>query len=188
MIMRTYILPAAAAAAAAFAATPSSAAVTVVDGSCINVSDAAGCLFNGNITEGTTLETQNAYNTYNNTNPSANPDITLTWLFKSDDGMGFPGVVTPPDGLSGTWNTPGFLVEYIAVKAGPQFVLYKLAAPASSGTYSTAGLGDPQRALSHLSFFGTAVPEPATWAMMISGFGLMGAAMRRRTRVNVAFA
>jgi hypothetical protein len=24
------------------------------------------------------------------------------------------------------------------------------------------------------------VPEPATWAMMITGFGLAGAAMRRR--------
>ena len=27
---------------------------------------------------------------------------------------------------------------------------------------------------------GSAVPEPATWAMMIAGFGLVGAAMRRR--------
>ena len=27
---------------------------------------------------------------------------------------------------------------------------------------------------------GNAVPEPATWAMLISGFGLVGAAMRRR--------
>ena len=25
------------------------------------------------------------------------------------------------------------------------------------------------------------VPEPATWAMMIAGFGLTGGAMRRRT-------
>lgn len=32
-----------------------------------------------------------------------------------------------------------------------------------------------------------AVPEPATWAMMISGFGFIGAAMRRR-RVTVSFA
>ena len=28
------------------------------------------------------------------------------------------------------------------------------------------------------------VPEPATWAMMMLGFGAMGAAMRRRTKVN----
>jgi hypothetical protein len=33
-----------------------------------------------------------------------------------------------------------------------------------------------------------AVPEPATWAMMISGFGFVGAAMRRRRRVAVSFA
>lgn len=34
------------------------------------------------------------------------------------------------------------------------------------------------------------VPEPATWAMMIGGFGLVGMAMRRRSRarVSVAFA
>jgi hypothetical protein len=32
------------------------------------------------------------------------------------------------------------------------------------------------------------VPEPATWAMFIGGFGLIGAAMRRRQRVSVRFA
>jgi len=32
-----------------------------------------------------------------------------------------------------------------------------------------------------------AVPEPATWAMMIAGFGVVGAAARRR-RTNVSFA
>jgi hypothetical protein len=35
---------------------------------------------------------------------------------------------------------------------------------------------------------GPRVPEPATWAMMISGFGLLGAAARRRTRTGVTFA
>jgi len=30
-----------------------------------------------------------------------------------------------------------------------------------------------------------AVPEPASWAMMIGGFGLVGGAMRRRTRTGV---
>jgi hypothetical protein len=34
----------------------------------------------------------------------------------------------------------------------------------------------------------TAVPEPATWAMMIGGFGLIGSTMRRRKRLSVRFA
>jgi hypothetical protein len=31
-----------------------------------------------------------------------------------------------------------------------------------------------------------AVPEPASWAMMIAGFGLVGSALRRRTPARVA--
>jgi hypothetical protein len=33
-----------------------------------------------------------------------------------------------------------------------------------------------------------AIPEPATWAMMIGGFGLVGMASRRRTRAAVTYA
>ncbi len=33
-----------------------------------------------------------------------------------------------------------------------------------------------------------AVPEPATWAMMIFGFGMVGGAMRRRQKVRFAYA
>jgi hypothetical protein len=33
-----------------------------------------------------------------------------------------------------------------------------------------------------------AVPEPASWAMMIAGFGLAGAALRRRAKVTVTYA
>jgi PEP-CTERM motif len=32
-----------------------------------------------------------------------------------------------------------------------------------------------------------AVPEPATWGMMLAGFGIVGGAMRRRQRVSVSF-
>jgi hypothetical protein len=38
------------------------------------------------------------------------------------------------------------------------------------------------------SFAGSAVPEPAAWAMLIAGFGLTGAAMRRRqARMTTVF-
>jgi hypothetical protein len=42
-------------------------------------------------------------------------------------------------------------------------------------------------ALTHFSGqVGAAVPEPASWALMIAGFGLAGAAARRRTAVSFA--
>ncbi|MCS6986475.1 MAG: PEPxxWA-CTERM sorting domain-containing protein [Sphingomonadaceae bacterium] len=33
---------------------------------------------------------------------------------------------------------------------------------------------------------GRAVPEPATWGLMIAGFGLVGAALRRRRATVLA--
>ncbi|XHR99425.1 hypothetical protein ACFB49_10210 [Sphingomonas sp. DBB INV C78] len=46
---------------------------------------------------------------------------------------------------------------------------------------STAGQFDN---ITLLPATAAAVPEPATWAMMISGFGLVGGAMRRRAKVQ----
>jgi len=77
-------------------------------------------------------------------------------------------------------------------------IVHPYAAPAvgSIGTVAFNGLGltgnthtvqfiqDPTFVwtfVSEVSFFGGAgVPEPATWAMMIAGFGLAGATLRRR--------
>lgn len=43
--------------------------------------------------------------------------------------------------------------------------------------------------ISEVSFAGTsAVPEPASWALMIGGFGLVGVALRRRRTVRAAIA
>jgi hypothetical protein len=35
---------------------------------------------------------------------------------------------------------------------------------------------------------GGAVPEPSTWAMLIGGFAMVGAAMRRRAKSVLTFA
>lgn len=51
---------------------------------------------------------------------------------------------------------------------------------------SFGGSGNAGIALDNVSV--TAVPEPATWGMMILGFGLIGAAARRRQNVRVSFA
>jgi hypothetical protein len=110
---------------------------------------------------------------------------------------------------SGGW-TSAAPVSFVSVKAGNEFMLYQLAAPATSGLWSTAGLVNKNlipHAVSHISLWsGTfssgvplpptvddplgdavddmrgAIPEPATWAMMILGFGAIGAILRRRAR------
>ncbi len=163
-------------------------AVTLSPTLCNSASDPVGCLFlNGNIANaGNVAAAQTVYNT------AKNPDIALNLLFET--GNAFPGVVTFDDATntSGTWSLPGYVVDYLAVKAGNDFVLYKLAMPASSGTWSTNNLVNGQgirKQLSHLTFFGVAaVPEPAVWAMMIGGLGLVGAASRRGRRASVTFA
>lgn len=52
-----------------------------------------------------------------------------------------------------------------------------------TGPFTAGAEGDRLQVL-----FGNAVPEPATWAMMIGGFGLVGAAARRRSTTRVTLA
>jgi hypothetical protein len=183
----------------------SSAAVMVVDGKCTSVTAAKGCLFKGNINtsadgNNSYLEAQAAYNLYNNTHASAAPDIFLKPIIASDapDFAKSFGGITGAGSTSGTWSLNGFLVNYIGVKSGSNFILYGLTTPSASGSWTTADLpgikngpnkGNPQ-ALSHLTFFGnpvpvSSVPEPSTWAMMIMGIGFVGSTMRRRKAGNV---
>lgn len=179
----------------------SASASTVVASACTSVASAAGCKFDGNINGNASasnansyLSAQNAYNLFNNGKPAAGPDITLNYLGDTD--AGFPGLFTGAGGTAGSWSLNGYLVDYVAVKAGASFVLFKLASPASSGAWSTVGLTNKQgqlQNLSHLAFFGSAataaVPEPASWAMMIGGLGMVGGTMRRRkTRTALSFA
>lgn len=179
--MRRVIGSALLASALAFASP--AAASTVVTTKCVSVAHPDGCLFDGNINSSPNgpngyLSAQDAYNAIRD------PDITLNALFSSND-AGFPGTVT--GSTSGTWSLPGYLVDFIAVKAAEKFVLYQIT-PASSGTWDTFDIPYKKNphGLSHIVFFGsqTGVPEPGTWAMMIAGFGMVGAAMRRRKKAQ----
>lgn len=114
---------------------------------------------------------------------------------KSDANPGlFSFNPNPPAGaLSGTWSVlDGTLITYLTVKAGPQFALYQLSPPSSSGTWTTAGLvvgRGNQPGLSHLSFWTdnsfevmavAPVPEPATYALVGSGLLVLAWRLRRR--------
>lgn len=46
-------------------------------------------------------------------------------------------------------------------------------------------MGVPETIYVRFSNFSSAVPEPATWAFMIFGFGAVGGAMRRQRKANV---
>ena len=99
-----------------------------------------------------------------------------------------------------TWFTSGGF-ENATVTSGPTGVTNLLwgygqsieAIPSTSGVSYVRGtlVGGPQ----DIGLVGTskmlvdtqAVPEPASWAMMIGGFAIVGAAMRRRT-VSIRFA
>lgn len=57
-------------------------------------------------------------------------------------------------------------------------------ATGSGGTLSFAALGTNDSLGGYIEDVQlTAVPEPATWAMMLGGFGLAGTALRRRSRL-----
>ncbi len=80
---------------------------------------------------------------------------------------------------------------------GPGFVNGKLASVNSYGLSFGTDFGDCRAGLNsscgeysgyvpiyiHEAFISGAVPEPASWAMMIAGFGLVGGAVRRRRGV-----
>jgi hypothetical protein len=58
-----------------------------------------------------------------------------------------------------------------------------------AGTYTLTRYGTGEIGTLVISdVSGGAVPEPASWALMLGGFGLVGGAMRRRQRMAVRFA
>lgn len=91
---------------------------------------------------------------------------------------------------SGTWDVVNnsVLIKYITIKAANSFSVYELAGGgANNGPFTTLAMlnnGGQQPTVSHISFWtvsAQAVPEPASWAMLIAGFAAVGGMLRRRT-------
>ena len=108
----------------------------------------------------------------------------VNWGFANNDGPGgLPGTflsagtdVVSSVSFLGTDPSFGLNVDQIFFNVGPQALgpgTYYFAIQAISPAFETyLGFGAP----------GPTVPEPATWAMMLVGFGGIGAALRRRPR------
>ncbi|WP_448580096.1 PEPxxWA-CTERM sorting domain-containing protein [Thermaurantiacus sp.] len=183
--------------APAMAAKPGQGNPSLSSG-CVSVALAdGGCLFSGN--DQNTALVQQIYNAAGK--PGGPIELNLIAKFELPGSLwgdltldGF-GTVTGLNSPKGGWSlADAWLVDYVSVKAGNQFLLYRLDTPAMSGVWSTLGaLGGKD--LSHISFYGRpqvapppgnlgggtgVIPEASTWAMLITGFGLVGLAMRRR--------
>lgn len=82
-----------------------------------------------------------------------------------------------------------------ALPAGQWFNVAQTFVASTTGTYDfnftynsgAAAAADAMVDRVYVQAVPGAVPEPASWAMMIGGFGMVGGAMRRR-RANIAFA
>ena len=87
----------------------------------------------------------------------------------------YSGFFTP----TGTPNVLNTFVDYIVTGGTGRFL-------GASGTIHGVGILDrnPTRPINSLTLNGSldmpAVPEPATWGLMIMGFGMVGAMVRRR--------
>lgn len=100
-------------------------------------------------------------------------------LFFTLPGFGFSGFSPIEDVLDGLIFESAGLIGYDGVSAvGPTDVTVAVAQLTIGGRLVAFTARDAR-------FSAAAVPEPASWAMMIAGFGLAGAALRRGRRVAV---
>lgn len=195
--MKTKYFSAALAAFSAIAmTTPASAALTLGSTACAltDISPTASACkgwYTGNLVSGSTkTEQAGALNTL--LGVSTFTGSTLTWL------------ETLPSLSGGTINfaTALYGKTVVGIHVGAargastgvgyqgtaffEFDAGNLAGGLNTFSFNRAGLSNA-RLYSTGTFVSSPVPEPATWGMMIAGFGLVGASLRRRKTVR-AFA
>jgi PEP-CTERM motif len=121
--------------------------------------------------------------------------INLFTASFSLNGGGASGILANPAGASfsnyvtGAGTFDGGSVDFsvpVSLLAGNNSFSFAYSAPGASNGGGQS-LGDEGFNITNV-VLSSAVPEPATWAMMIVGFALVGASMRRRTTTRVSFA
>ena len=194
------ILPLLAASAAIAFCAPASAATFVVDAFTHSSNAGAGTPLNTGIalTAGQTLTVSSSTNDLWSAGAlprfsDANGLVGNRFATAADDSGQAPGTQIGQN--FGLWNNFGYDAPYGALvgRIGSSYQLLgaNFSGPAwATGTlelfYWDSNQGDNAGSI---AFDINAVPEPATWGMMIMGFGVMGAAMRRRRQqVRVTYA
>jgi opacity protein-like surface antigen len=102
--------------------------------------------------------------------------------FSFTSGFFMPGTVEVYSGAGGT----GTLLGSLSGLLGNPFAFSPFSIPLSGVAHSVVITGTPGTLGFDDLRFTTGVPEPATWALMIGGFGLAGAALRRRRPAAIA--
>jgi hypothetical protein len=114
-----------------------------------------------NLKLGSTTFTLANTDLFRNSSPLSYDDPTLYTLYGK-----------PSTGVAGTTDDFSFTFNPYKGTFANNF-LYATANPAIGGTFAD-----------RIVLTAAAVPEPATWALMIGGFAIAGAAMRRRTATS----
>lgn len=185
--MKTFLI--AAAAAAVFAAAPAAATVTVTFDSLVaptylgngdSVTD-SGFTFTSNsgaynyLWDGSATNSNGTNNLVSSGFFGAGPGFTITKV-----GGGSFKLVSFDAAISfySTQTTATLTAGSAVVNYTPTLTTYTVNQTGSSITISN-GLTDGYWTIDNV-VFGSAVPEPASWSMLITGFGLIGFAARRR--------
>lgn len=90
-------------------------------------------------------------------------------------------------GFANTLNGGGLVITGTTIDlTGPQLFSGTLAAPVLlQGQFSLTGIGDPSASYTLVVRPAAApVPEPATWLLLLLGFGAVGAVMRHSRQTN----
>ena len=182
--------------AAMIAATPASAAPTLIGqfsgNECGGQGGFSNCYAFPNGTTGQGVGNGTGSPTIFKQNSDGSRDIST--LFPTITGSEFAINYTGATNTLTFTYTPGAgdpVIHYFALNQANYTYLFYDAAAITSGTIALNNYFPNNPGFSHITFFDTgapAVPEPATWAMLIGGFGAMGGALRRRQKTSVRYA
>lgn len=116
------------------------------------------------------------------TNVDSDPVYNLLLTF--DGGQTLTGAYTP---TTNTFLAGGSFTEGNSTYSLIEFSYRRFLGDAVSAYQATPG-GDGNDYVGNFRINAVAVPEPASWAMMIGGFGMLGMATRRRRSVRAVTA